>query len=58
MPTLVVAKFDVWAKRGVQVVRTDDAEREYAVWLVDYANAWIEAVWVPSKIVSSGMPMP
>jgi hypothetical protein len=44
MPTLIVAKFDVWAKRGVQVVWTDDAERRYAVWLVDYANAWIESV--------------
>ena len=28
-PTLIVAKFDVWAKRGVQVVWTDDAAREY-----------------------------
>ena len=44
MPTLVVAKFDVWAKRGVQVVWTDDAVRHYDGWLVGYANAWIESV--------------
>jgi hypothetical protein len=44
MPTLVAAKFDVWAERGVKVVWTDQAEREYAAWLVDYANAWIESM--------------
>ena len=44
MPTLVVAKFDVWAKRGVRFVWTDQAEQQYAVWLVDYANEWIEPI--------------
>jgi hypothetical protein len=42
--SLLVSKFDAWARRGVQVVWTDQAEREYAAWLVDYANAWIESM--------------
>jgi hypothetical protein len=42
--TLLFAKFDVWARRGVQVVWTDQVEREYAAWLVEYANAWIESM--------------
>ncbi len=50
MPTQVVAKFDVWARRGVQVVWTDDAVRQYDAWLVGYANAWIESV---SRLLTS-----
>jgi hypothetical protein len=45
MLMLVVAKFDVWARRGVQVAWTDDAVRSYGRWLVDYANAWIESLF-------------
>jgi hypothetical protein len=45
MVMLVVAKFDVWARRGVQVVWTDDAVRSYDRWLVDYANAWVESLF-------------
>ena len=41
---LLVAKFDAWARRGLQVVWTDQVEREYAAWLVEYANAWIESM--------------
>ena len=39
-----VAKFDVWAKRTVTVVLTDDLVAEYDRWLLDYANAWLEEV--------------
>jgi hypothetical protein len=42
--TLTIAKFDVWATRGVQVVWTDEDVREYDRWLVAYANRWIESV--------------
>ena len=44
MPTLVVAKFDAWARRGLQVVWTDEAVHQYDGWLVRYANTWIESV--------------
>jgi hypothetical protein len=53
MPTLVVSKFDVWARRGVQVVWTDDAVRQYDHWLVNYANDWIDAV---SRFLTSHPP--
>ena len=45
MPALVVDKFDVWARRGVQVVWTADAVQQYDAWLIAYANAWIESVF-------------
>jgi hypothetical protein len=44
MLTMIVAKFDVWAKRGIKVIWTDDAERHYAAWLVNYANSWVETI--------------
>jgi hypothetical protein len=44
MQTLVIAKFDVWAERGVKVVWTDDAAEDYGKWLVEYENAWIDSV--------------
>jgi hypothetical protein len=53
MPMLVVAKFDVWAGRGVQVVWTDHAVREYDGWLVSYANVWIDSV---SRFLTSHPP--
>jgi hypothetical protein len=53
MPTLVVAKFDVWARRGAQVVWTDDDVLEQDAWLVRYANTWIEST---SRLVTSRHP--
>ena len=44
MLTMIIAKFDVWAKRSIKVIWTDDAERHYAAWLVTYANSWIETI--------------
>lgn len=41
---LSVAKFDTWAKRGVQVIWSDDAVQLYDRWLLAYANSWIEAL--------------
>jgi hypothetical protein len=53
MPQQVIAKFDVWARRGLQVVWTDDTVREYDRFLVDYANAWIESV---SRLLAARRP--
>jgi hypothetical protein len=53
MLLLTVAKFDVWAGRGVKVVWTDDALMEYTAWLVAYANAWIDSV---SRYLTSHPP--
>lgn len=50
---MVVAKFDVWARRAVQVVWTDEAVEQCDAWLVDYANAWIDSV---SRLLSSHPP--
>jgi len=44
LPAMAVAKFDVWAARSLEFVRTDDAVRLYALGLVDYANGWIDSV--------------
>ena len=35
---LAVAKFDIWAERGVRVVWDDAAVRGYDKWLESYAN--------------------
>ena len=39
---LAVAKFDIWAERGVRVVWDDAAVRGYDKWLESYANDWLE----------------
>jgi hypothetical protein len=44
LPSLVAAKFDVWAKRTIQVVWTDGAVRGYDRLLIDQANSWIDTV--------------
>src|SRR6516162_7865135 len=44
LPTLVTAKFDVWAKRNIQVVKSDAAVQHYDQWLLGYANSWIDEV--------------
>jgi hypothetical protein len=41
--SLCVAKFDIWAKRGIQVVWSADSLRAYDQWLFNYAQAWLEA---------------
>ena len=40
--TCPAARFSVWAERGIQVVWTDVALRQYDQWLVRYANASLE----------------
>ena len=42
--TLIVAKFDAWAERGVSVVWCDRALQHCDQWLVAEANAWIDVV--------------
>jgi hypothetical protein len=53
MPALVIAKFDTWARRGVQVVWTDEAVQQFDGWLVRYANTWIESV---AELLTSHAP--
>jgi hypothetical protein len=44
LPSLVVAKFKVWAERGIHVVWSDAAMDHYGRWLVSYANSWLDEV--------------
>jgi hypothetical protein len=44
MCDLVVGKFDIWAKRGVQVLWSDDAVRTYDKWLLNYAQSWLRKI--------------
>ena len=46
--TLIVAKFDAWAERGVSVVWCDRALQHCDQWLVPEANAWIDRVRGPA----------
>lgn len=41
--SLAVAKFDIWSKRGIQVVWDDQALHDYDQWLSLYANGWLKA---------------
>ena len=41
MLELAVARFDTWVRRGLSVVKDDDACRAYAVWLHDYVENWL-----------------
>ena len=38
---IVTGKFDIWAKRGVQVVWSEYDEQAFVKWLEQYANAWL-----------------
>jgi hypothetical protein len=40
----IADKFDVWAKRGVHVVWSNGALRDYDQWLANYAEAWLHDV--------------
>jgi hypothetical protein len=41
--SMCVGKFDIWAKRGIQIVWSENALREYDEWLFRYAQAWIDS---------------
>jgi hypothetical protein len=41
---LACAKYDIWAKRGIQIVWSDEAIPTYDQWLANYANAWLNTV--------------
>jgi hypothetical protein len=43
MIALIVGKFDIWAKRGVHVVWSDNEVRAYDQWLFNYAQEWLES---------------
>jgi hypothetical protein len=34
-------KFDIWARRGIEVVRSDPAAQAFSQWLVNYAEGWL-----------------
>jgi hypothetical protein len=38
---MCVAKFDIWARRGIQVVWSENAVRAYDQWLFNYAKGWL-----------------
>jgi len=38
----VLVKFDIWAKRGIQVVWTDPEVLLFDKWLVEFANGWLD----------------
>ena len=44
MLRMVTGKFDIWAKRGVNVVWSDGAVHHYDLWLISYAEAWLRDV--------------
>jgi len=41
---LAVARFDVWARRSLTIVRSPRALRDYALWLKDYTERWLNYV--------------
>ena len=41
---LAVARFDVWCQRGLEIVGSPRAVREYERWLDDYQENWLEYV--------------
>ena len=42
--SLAVARFDVWARRGLSIVRGDAALRDYEQWLATYRENWLAYV--------------
>ena len=40
---MCVGKFNIWAKRSIQVVWSDGAVRSYDQWLFNYTNAWLDS---------------
>jgi hypothetical protein len=41
--SMCVGKYDIWAKRSIQIVWSDNALRAYDQWLFSYAQAWIDS---------------
>ena len=48
---LIVGKFDIWAKRGVHVVWSDNEVPAYDQWLFNYAQVWLESARKTSPIL-------
>jgi hypothetical protein len=44
MVNFASGKFDIWAKRNIQVVWSDGAVRDYDRWLFDYAESWLQVM--------------
>lgn len=44
MRSVVVGKFNIWAKRGIHVVWNDGAVQAYDQWLTNYAREWLDCV--------------
>ena len=41
---LAVARFDVWAERGLSIVRDSAARQDYEQWLQTYSEHWVHYV--------------
>lgn len=52
---MTVGKFDIWAKRNIQVVWSEDAVRAYDQWLFDYAQAWIDSEKEAGRLSNSSL---
>ncbi len=48
---MAVEKFDIWAKRGVHVVWSDNEVGAYDQWLFNYAQGWLELARKTSPIL-------
>jgi hypothetical protein len=40
---MIVGQFDIWAKRFIHVVWTERMFSNFALWLVHYAEAWLDS---------------
>ena len=47
---LAVSRFDVWARRGLAVVRSVQAREDYDRWLETYTENWVRYVGETSRV--------
>jgi hypothetical protein len=53
--SMSVGKFDIWAKRSIQIVWSENALRAYDQWLFSYAQAWIDSQREAGKLTESSL---
>ena len=53
--SMCVGKFDIWAKRTIQVVWSENALRAYDQWLFSYAQAWIDCQKEAGNLTESSL---
>ena len=57
MVALAVSRFDVWSRRGLSVVRSREALRDYEQWLATYIEHWVAYVADTCPRVVVGDPL-